>query len=198
MLATVATRRFTVDEYYCMAEAGIFAPGERVELIEGEIIPMAAIGSRHAEWVDRLNRLFVLGLGDRATVRVQNPVHLTSVSEPEPDIVVACRRPAGYAAHHPGPEDTILIVEVGDTTRALDRDVKGPLYAEAGIPEYWIVDLEEDRIDVHRRPDGGRYAEITRHGRGEVLRALAFPDLDVAVDDVLPPPVTDEKDGSGG
>ena len=134
-----------------------------------------------------LNRLFVLGLADRATVRVQNPVHLSPVSEPEPDVVLARRRPWGYAEGHPGPEDTLLVVEVGETTLALDREVKGRLYAAAGINEYWIVDLEEDRIDVFRRPGDSRYAEIFGHRRGEVLRPLAFPELELAVDDVLPP-----------
>jgi Uma2 family endonuclease len=139
--ATVTTRRFSVDEYHRMAEAGVLQPTERVELIEGKIVQMAAIGSRHAECVDRLNRILVQGIEDRGTVRVQNPVRLSDHSEPEPDIALVRPRPEGYADRHPGPDDALLIVEVADTTLTLDREVKMPLYARAGIPECWTVDL---------------------------------------------------------
>lgn len=187
MPATLKTRRFTVDEYYRMAAVGILDPHERVELIEGEIVQMAAIGSRHAECVDRLARLFIRGIGDRGTVRIQNPVRLSSHSEPEPDVTVVRRRPEGYAAHHPGPRDVLLVVEVAETTLPFDLLVKAPLYATAGIGEYWVVDIEGDRIEAYRQPGDGGYDATTRHGRGEALSPAAFPDLDVAVDEVLPP-----------
>jgi Uma2 family endonuclease len=188
MPATVTTRRFNVEEYHRMAEAGVLHPAERVELIEGEIVQMAAIGSRHAECVDRLNRLLVRGIEDRGTVRVQNPVRLSDHSEPEPDIALVRPRPEGYADRHPGPGDTLLIIEVADATLALDRKVKVPLYAQAGIPECWIVDLEADVIDVHRTLQGREYAHVERHHRGDRIRPGAFPDLRLAVDEIMPPP----------
>jgi Uma2 family endonuclease len=188
MPATVTTRRFNVEEYHRMAEAGVLHPAERVELIEGEIVQMAAIGSRHAECVDRLNRLLVRGIEDRGTVRVQNPVRLSDHSEPEPDIALVRPRPKGYADRHPGPGDTLLIIEVADATLALDRKVKVPLYAQAGIPECWIVDLEADVIDVHRTLQGREYAHVERHHRGDRIRPGAFPDLRLAVDEIMPPP----------
>lgn len=188
MPATVTTRRFTVDEYHRMAEAGVFHPFERVELIEGEIVQMAAIRSRHAECVDRLNRLLVRGIGDDATVRVQNPIRLNDRSEPEPDIAVVRRRPEGYADRHPRREEVRLVVEVSDATLALDREVKLPLYAAAGIPECWIVDLVADRIDVHRSPERGAYARTEARRRGEAIPFPSLADLRLRVVEVLPPP----------
>lgn len=187
MPATLTTRRFSVEEYHRMAEAGVFHPAERVELIEGEVVRMAAIGSRHADCVDRLTRLLVRGFGDAGTVRVQNPVRLDDHSEPEPDIAVVRLRPGGYADRHPEPADTLLIIEVADATLALDREVKVPLHARAGIPECWIVNLQEDRIEVYRTPSGHAFAHIEPHHRGQVIRPLAFPELRLAVDEILPP-----------
>jgi Uma2 family endonuclease len=187
MPATVTTRRFNVEEYHRMAEAGVLHPAERVELIEGEIVQMASIGSRHADCVDRLNRLLVRGIEDQATVRVQNPVQLSDHSEPEPDIALVRRRPEGYADRHPGPGDALLVIEVADTTLALDREVKIPLYARAGVTECWIVDLDADIVIVHRIPQGREYAHVDRHHRGEGIRPGAFPDLRLAVDEILPP-----------
>jgi Uma2 family endonuclease len=129
MSVPVPKRRFTVDEYYRMAEAGILRPDERVELIEGEIIEMAAIGSRHAAFVKRLNRMLVRGVGARGVVSVQDPVRLSELSEPEPDLAVLEYRADCYAAAHPTPADTLLIVEVADTTLGWDRGRKAPLYA---------------------------------------------------------------------
>lgn len=188
MPATVTTRRFSVEEYHRMAEAGVLQHGERVELIDGKIVQMAAIGSRHAECVDRLTRILVQGIEDRGTVRVQNPVRLSDHSEPEPDIALVRPRRGGYADRHPGPDDALLVIEVADATLALDREVKVPLYARAGIPECWIVDLEADGIDVHRTPQARVYAHAVRHHRGEVIRPGAFPELRLAVDEILPPP----------
>jgi Uma2 family endonuclease len=186
MHTTLTTRRFTVDEYYRMAEAGILEPGERVELIEGKIVAMAAIGSRHAGCVNSLTRLLVGAVEDQALVAVQNPVRLSELSEPEPDVAVLRPRADQYADAHPGPGEVLLIIEVADTTVDFDRDVKAPLYAGAGIPEYWLVDLPGDRIEVRRDPDQNGYREVTSHGRGGVLRPGELPELEVPVDAVLP------------
>lgn len=186
MSATLTTRRFSVDEYYRMAEAGILEPGERVELIDGEIVRMAAIGSRHGATVKRLIRHLVPAVGDRGLVQAQDPVRLGEFSEPEPDIAILEAREDDYATGHPGPDDVILLIEVADTTAAYDREVKAPLYASAGIPEYWMVDLPADRVEVYRQPREGSYQEVSPHPRGEVLCPTTFPELDVPVDVMLP------------
>jgi Uma2 family endonuclease len=168
-----------------MIEAGILHSGERVELIEGEIVQMAAIGSRHAATVSRLNRLLVRALGDHVDIRVQLPVRLSDASEPEPDIAIVRARPDFYAGSHPGPDAVLLIVEVSETTVTYDRGRKAALYAAAGIAEYWAVDLPADTILVHRNPEGPAYLSAGRRGRGVVLRPLALPELEVPVDAVL-------------
>ena len=186
MATRLPTRRFTVDEYYRMADAGILGAQERVELIEGEIIQMAAIGSRHSGVVKRLNRLFSRGLGDAVLVQVQDPVRLSDLSEPEPDIALLRPKPDDYTGAHPGPADTLLIVEVADATVGFDRGIKAPLYAVSGISEYWLVDIAAETIEVYRDPGPTGYREVSKHRRGCVLHPLAFPDFDVPVDAILP------------
>lgn len=182
----LTTRRFTVDDYHRMAEAGILEPDERVELIEGEIVAMAAIGSRHAGCVNTLNRLLARAVDERALVAVQNPVRLSELSEPEPDIALLRPRPDHYAEAHPGPRDVLLIIEVAETTLDFDREVKAALYAGAGVPEVWLVDLPGDRVEVHREPGPTGYRDVTSHGRSTVLRPGALPEIEVSVDAVLP------------
>ncbi len=177
--------RFTVAEYYRMAEAGIFNEDSRVELIDGEIVDMPPIGPSHSDGVDRLAELFITRLAGAARVRVQNPVHLREHNEPEPDLVLACRRAGGYAGGHPTPEDILLIVEVADSSIEYDRQTKGPMYARAGIADYWILDLARDRLLVHREPTEDGYAATRVYRRGEQVSPLAFPDLALAVDDIL-------------
>jgi Uma2 family endonuclease len=187
MPVALPRRRFTVDEYYRMTELGILRAGERVELIEGEIIQMEAIGSRHAGCVNRLTQLFVRGVGDRGIVAIQNPVRLSDLSEPEPDVAVLKPRPDTYASAHPGPAEVLLIVEVADTTVGFDRGTKAPLYARCGVAEYWLVDINADQVEVHRTPssDAG-YRDVRVHRRGEILRPLAFPELEVPTAAILP------------
>jgi Uma2 family endonuclease len=181
-------RLFTVEEYYRMAEAGIISKDERVELIEGEIVAMAAIGSRHAACVDRLNYFLSQRVGGRALVRVQNPIRLDQFSEPQPDIALLRPRADFYAFAHPGPADVFLVVEVADTSAGFDRDVKIPLYARAGIPEAWLVDLTGDYIMVYRKPSVQVYQDVQHLQRGQSLSPEAFPDLIMAVEDILGQP----------
>lgn len=187
MPATLTKRRFNVDEYYRMADAGIFAPGERVELIDGEIVRMEPIGSLHASCVTRLMRILMMGLAEKCDVRVQCPVRLGDFSEPEPDIAVVRSRSDDYAEGHPMPADVLLIVEVAHSTVDFDRELKARLYAEARVTEYWVVSLPEERIEVFREPHEGRYHKISAHRRDEVLHAMAFPEIDLPVSEVLPP-----------
>ncbi len=182
---------FTVDEYYKMAEVGIFHEDDRVELLEGEIVNMAAIGSRHAAGVDRLTRAFSRRLEGRAPspglyiVRVQNPVRLGERSEPQPDLALLRPRPDFYSNAHPTPGDVLLLVEVSQTSEEYDREIKMPLYARYGIVEVWLVDLSAEIIEIYRSPSPDGYADVRRVGRGESLSVQALPDVVLEVNEVL-------------
>jgi Uma2 family endonuclease len=179
-------RRFTVEEYHRMAEAGVFAPDDHVELIEGEVIEMAPSGNHHASVVDRLNRLLVQRVGDRAIVRVQGPVRLARLrSEPQPDLLLLKPREDFYAHAAAGADDVLLLIEVMDTSVEYDRRRKAPLYARAGITELWLVDLPAGIVDMHREPVATEYRDVRTLGRGETLSPRAFPDVALRVGDVL-------------
>lgn len=175
---------FTVEEYHRMAEAGIFTEDDRVELIEGEVLEMAAIGRRHAGIVNRLTRLFSHGLGDRAVVTVQNPVELGDRSEPEPDLTLAQPRDDFYSEGHPTPAEIFLLVEVTDTSHEYDR-YKIAVYAHHGVPETWQVNLVENLVTVFRDPSPEGYREVTRVSPGESLSPMSFPDFVIAVSDII-------------
>jgi Uma2 family endonuclease len=185
MTAHPARRRFSVDDYYEMARAGILGEDDRVELIEGEVIEMSPIGRRHAACVDRLNRSFARLVEEAAIVRVQGPVRLSEQAEPQPDVALLRPRPDFYAMGHPTPFDIFLIVEVAETSSRFDRTVKMPLYAASGIPEYWLVDLDEEAVTVYRHPQQLDYGSVGILQRGETLAPLALPDVEIAVDDIL-------------
>jgi Uma2 family endonuclease len=179
----VSRRLITVDEYHRMIEAGIFDENNRVELIEGELIEMAAAGGRHIATVNDLTMWFAPRLLGRAIVSIQNPVRLPH-SEPEPDVALIRPRPAHLRTDTPRAEDVLLIIEVSDTTFGWDRGTKLPIYAAAGIPEVWIVDLERRRILVHRLPDGDLYREAIVIDAG-ALAPSAFPDLAITMDEIF-------------
>lgn len=188
MSVQLVRRPFTVEEFHRMAEAGILHEDDRVELIEGEIVQMAAIGSRHANTVAALNKLLVMAVGDRAMVWVQNPIRLDHRSEPQPDISLVRFRSGGYPDAHPGPTDVLLVIEVADATLATDRHVKVPLYARHGIPEVWVVDLDGRKVEVYRRPAADGYADQRQAGPGQTLEPAALPGLQIRVDEIFPRP----------
>jgi Uma2 family endonuclease len=181
--------RFTVEEYHLMGEAGIFSEDDRVELIDGEVIEMAAIGKRHIESVMRLTRLlsrWAFGAGEVGLfVSVQNPLALADDGEPQPDLVLV-RRHAGRTGA-PSPEEALLVVEVADTSLAYDRDTKLPLYAGAGIPEAWLIDLNSDEIEVHSEPGPRGYGKVVRFGREERVISATLPNLAFDATEALPP-----------
>ncbi len=185
MSIQLARRLFTVEEYHQMTRAGIFTEDDRVELIEGEIVEMTPIGSHHAACVRRLNRLFSQQIGERAFVSVQDPIQIGKHSEPQPDLALLRPHQDFYASAHPTPHDILLLIEVADSSLEYDREIKVPLYARAGIPEVWLVDLPEDRVLVYRQPAAQGYQEIGQVGRGEHLTPEAFPDLIVPVHEML-------------
>jgi len=186
MPVQVLRRRFTVDEYYRMAEAGILHEDDRVELIEGEIVEMAPIGSRHAACVKRLNSLLSQRVGARALVGVQDPIRLDEHSEPQPDVTILLPRPDFYASVHPGPGDILLAVEVADTSAEYDREVKVPLYARSGIRESWLVDLPAGVVEVYRDPSPQGYRQTQHLKRGDRIALAAFPDFELTIDELLP------------
>ncbi len=182
----VRRHKLDVDDIYRMADAGILGEDDRVELIDGELIDMAPIGQDHAATVNRLTRALVMACEDRAIVSTQNPVRLDGVNEPQPDFAIFRPRADFYGAgERPGPSDVLLLVEVADSSIRFDRAVKLPLYAHAGIPEVWIVDLKRRVLDVHRGPSGGSYSELTTYQRGDTLGLAMVPEIRVTLDQVF-------------
>jgi len=180
----VQRRLFTVEEYHRMAEAGILSEDDRVELIEGELVTMSPIGSRHAACVARLTAL-LFPVEGRGILWVQNPIRLGARSEPQPDVTLLRYRPDFYASAHPGPEDVLLVVEVAETSADADRSLKIPLYARYSIPEAWLVDLLEERIEIYRHPTPQGYRSLHIAHRGETVSPTALPDLELSVDEIL-------------
>jgi len=185
MTTPITKRKFTVDEFHRMLQAGILREDDRVELIQGEIVEMTPVGSRHAACVKRLNRLLSRGVGDAAIVSIQDPVRLGPDSEPQPDIALLRPRPDFYADRHPAAGDVLLIVEVADTSAAYDRDTKLPLYARAGIPEVWLVDLAANQLEVYRRPSPQGYGEKEVYRPGMRVSPEALPALSLSVAEIL-------------
>ena len=179
-------RRFTVEEYHRMGEAGILAENEPVELIAGEIVVREPIGSRHAGTVNRLTRLWTSRLGERAVVQVQNPIELSKEeSEPQPDVTLLRPRGDFYTVAHPVAIDVLLLIEVADSSLAVDRRVRMPIYARAAIREAWLLDLTADRVEVYRVPTDDGYQQVVKFERGQRLTPEAFPDITVTVEDLL-------------
>lgn len=186
MAVTLRRRRFTIDEYHRMGEIGILGDDARVELIEGEIIEMTPIGSRHSGTVGRIQHLFSMRLTTRALVWVQNPLLLVRLqSEPEPDVMLLAPRSDFYASGHPEPPDVRLLVEVADSSLPYDRRTKLPLYARAGVAEAWLIDLDASQLEIHRRPGGSRYDTVHTPRADEPFAPLAFPDLTLTLRDLL-------------
>jgi Uma2 family endonuclease len=177
--------RFTVEEYERLGEAGILAEDARVELLDGEIVEMTPIGPFHAGHVNRLNRLLTRALGDRALISVQNPLRLVPRSEPEPDLLLLRPRADDYATAHPTPADVLLLIEVADSSRVVDRSVKLPLYAAAEVPAVWLVDLIDGVIDCYEEPAAGAYRVERRAGSGAMATAATLPGLALPVDAIL-------------
>ena len=185
MSAQLERWHFNVDQYYRLAEVGVLKPDDRVELIEGEIVKMSPIGSPHAACVTRTNRLFQNTFAQRAVIWVQNPVRLSDFSEPVPDVALLKPRDDFYAEHLPTAEDVLLVIEVSDSTILSDRNVKMPLYARAGIPEAWLVNLPKKIIEVYYDLVDGRYQECSKFKRGEVLVSPTVPSLSLKVSEII-------------
>jgi Uma2 family endonuclease len=183
--AVLQRHRLTVDEYYRMAEAGVLAPGARVELIEGEVVDMAAIGTRHASAVKKLIALLSAAVQGRAIVAAQDPLRLSDASESQPDLMLLRPRADFYAQAHPGPADVLLLIEVSDSTVAYDRGIKLDLYAKHGIAEVWIVDLDNNIVRFFRANDGQGYTDITASETPRATPVAALPGMTIDLSGLL-------------
>ena len=159
-----------------MAEVGILKEDDRVELIEGEIVAMSPIGSRHAGCVAKLQALLHrLFSTEPVIVWVQNPLHLNEFSEPQPDLSLLHARADFYTSNHPTAADVMFVVEIADTSLMYDRHTKISLYARSGVPEAWLVDLVNDVVEVHTSPLGAIYEKVERFSGTDVLPRLGIP-----------------------
>lgn len=181
----VHRHRLTVEEYYRMAEVGLLPPDTRVELIDGEIIDMAPIGNRHAGVVDHLAELMVAATRQRTQVRIQNPLRLDQSSEPAPDLVLLKRRPDKYKGAHPSPADSLLVVEVSESSLQFDLKKKLPLYARHGIPEVWIVELAAPRVHFFHAPHEAGFVHTSSTPKPGLVRLQASPDIGVDLTGLL-------------
>jgi Uma2 family endonuclease len=173
--------RLTRRDYRRMGEAGISGDDDRVELPEGQPIEMASVGPRHALAVDALTEMLVLAAAAQAVVRVQNPIVLDDITEPQPDFALLRRPWVGYPHDHPPPADIYLLIEVADSSPGFDRGPKLKLYARLGIREFWVVDLTTNRVLVHRNPSEGRYDSITSVDMSGMLQVEALPGVTIPV-----------------
>ncbi|MDQ3702538.1 MAG: Uma2 family endonuclease [Chloroflexota bacterium] len=190
MATAPALYRFTVDAYHQMGEAGIFAEDARVELIDGQIVEMSPIGDPHVVAVTRCGRAFAPAwVAGRLTLHTQNPVRLDRHNEPQPDVALA--RPGVETAPRPG--EILLAIEVADTSLEYDRDTKVPLYARAGIPETWVLNVRDRALEVYREPGPAGYVRTHTYQPDQRVAAEAFPDVVLRVADLLPPPELERR-----
>ena len=183
MAAQPTRYRFTVDEYHQMADAGIFTEDSPVELVEGSIVEMVAVDGKHIRCVTMLTHLLVYAVGPELYVSPQNSVRLDIRSEPEPDFAILRALREGRTP--PRTEDVVLVIEVADTSLLYDLNVKVPLYARAGIPELWIVDLTALRVIQHVRPEDGRYTDVAEFHGGHHVISQITPSVNIAVADIF-------------
>ncbi len=173
-MIAVAKRLINRDEYYKMAEVGILKPEDRVELINGEIIEMSPIGSRHAGAVRKITRVLHEYLNESFDISIQSPIVLGSNTEPEPDIAILKHRADDYSSAHPTGIDVVHVIEVADTSLSYDTDVKSELYAKAGIPAYWVADLQRLEITAYAKTSNGKYQDVSVLGVGDQIDFLGI------------------------
>ena len=182
VISSPVRHKLDASAFFRMADAGIFATDQRLELIDGDLLDVAPTGQGHSGIVAGLNEALVLACTGRATVWTQGSIRLNNLNVPEPDFAVLRRRADFYATGHgPCPADLLLVIEVSDTSLHFDRTVKLPVYAGAQVPEYWIVDLKGRRVDAYRAPRGDHYAEVATYISGDILALTAAPEIVVSL-----------------
>lgn len=177
--------RFSVDEYYQMIELGLLKDYEKAEIIEGELISKMPIGEKHSAIVERLSEILHDELGKSVSLRNQQPIKFSDYNEPQPDLAILQRRDDFYFYEKPVPKDVLILIEVSDSTLKYDRDTKLALYAEAEIPEVWIINLPNNIIEVHQKPSIGIYQLAQIYKSGEVVKSAILPNLEIEVDKIL-------------
>ena len=179
--------RITVDEFYAMADAGILHPQARMELLDGVIVKMSPIGSRHAATVNQFNMALAPGVGNRAIVQVQGPLRVNDSSLLEPDVLLLRRRADFYFSEVPRPEDVLLLIEVADSTVGYDRYSKLPAYARAGITEVWLAVVRAGRraVEVYTEPAAEGYAAMRALEGDDILTPPGFPEIALRVGEML-------------
>ncbi len=185
MAVEIAKYSFTAEEFERMGEAGILREDARLELIEGGICAMSPVGSAHAACVKFLSGLVNRLFGGTFIIGVQDPVRLNDFSEPQPDVSLLRWRDDYYRGAHPKPADVLLVIEVADTTVLTDRSVKMPLYARAGIPESWLVNIPEGQVEIYSDPTDGAYRRVEVFGRGAEARSHTVEGFAVGVRELL-------------
>jgi Uma2 family endonuclease len=181
----ITRRRFTRTEYYRMVEAGILGKRDRVELIKGDIVEKFPMSTRHHAFVMNLSMPLIVRLDGRARVSVGTAVALADDTDTEPDLAVLRIRTPSFKVREPYAEDALLVIEVADVSLAYDRTTKLRLYAEAGIPEYWIVDCTAEAVEVYRNPGGDHYLDVARVIAPATLTLQAFPDVALALAEIF-------------
>jgi len=191
MMPPSLTRRWTRVEYERLVELGVFRPDERLELLDGALIVSELQGSRHAATIRRVLAALRLALGETWQIDSQLPIALDADSEPEPDVAVVPRDPAAYRDGHPS--RAVLIVEIAERSYRIDREYKASLYARAGVPDYWIIDLAHDTVEVHRdpvpspdSPGGWQYHSVATLSPPATITPVAAPAAPISVADLLP------------
>ncbi|MFN8535308.1 MAG: Uma2 family endonuclease [Dehalococcoidia bacterium] len=179
--------RFSVEDFTKAIDAGLFGEDDRIELVEGELVEMTPPGDLHNYSVNRFNRLFHTLLPQTTYVIVQNALDLSPSSRPQPDVMLIREPASGWELAAPSPDAVLLVVEVSDSSYRYDRYVKLPLYARAALPELWIVNLPQRQVEIYRQPVGDAYEATLVAKPGDRVSPLAFPDVAIAVDDILPP-----------
>ena len=179
-------RGFSADDYQFLGVLGILDEDDRIELIDGEIVVMSPIGNRHSACVDRLNHIFVRGVNGQAIVRVQGSIRLGDDSEPQPDIALLRHHDDFYVEAHPTSDDILLLVEVADSSLERDREKGRNTYAKHGIPELWIANLRDEVVERYRNPTPDGYGDMNTFNRGDTISPELLPDVELAVDDILP------------
>ena len=186
MSVQYSRRPFTIAEYDQMLDTGILPQEDRVELIAGEIVAMSPIGRRHAACVRKLTRVLSRLLGERTQISVQNPIAIPDWSEPNPDVALLVPRADYYANAHPAARNIQVLIEVADTSLDYDTQIKTPLYAQASVREVWVIDLTNERVAVHTRPQAGEYTRVRTYGHQDSFTSQRFSGVEFLVKDLLP------------
>ncbi|AFZ47419.1 protein of unknown function DUF820 [Cyanobacterium stanieri PCC 7202] len=184
-MLTLPRKKFDLEEYHQIVASGVLRENYSIELINGEIFEMSPVGFRHAACVNKLNQLLNLQLGNKVIISVQNPIKLNNNSEPQPDLVLLKPRDDFYATQHPTPADIFLLIEVADSSIDYDRTFKIPIYAENKIQEVWLIDLNQNLLEVYQNPQTNYYQNITKLSSKDSLTLTQPEALTISLDQVL-------------